>query len=73
MNHRPYPSIDRALKQLDRHYPDPPAVGAPEVLSPLVDSFARLRENTRRAVGQGLGAGTYVLSTRRPSIVGGQP
>jgi hypothetical protein len=37
----------------------------------MADSFTRLRENTRRAAGQGFGSGAYVLSTRRPGVVSG--
>ena len=71
MSHRPYPNVDRALSQIARHYPDQPATEMSEALRPLAESFARLRENTRRAAGQGFGAGSYVLSTRRPGVVGG--
>jgi hypothetical protein len=70
MSYRPYPNAERALKQLDRHYPPAPVVQL-ECLRPLGDSFARLRESARRAAGQGFGAGTYVLSTRRPGVVSG--
>ncbi|WP_409469041.1 hypothetical protein [Streptomyces sp. HC307] len=69
MAYRPYPNVDRALKQLDRHYPDPPAIEMPEGLRLLAKSFAQLRANTRRAAKQGFGAGRYVLSTRRPGVV----
>lgn len=69
MSHRPYPNVDRALNQIGRHYPDPPAVEL-ECLRPLAESFTKLRENTRRAAEQGFGVGTYVLSTRRPGVVG---
>ena len=69
MNHRPYPNVDRALRQIGRHYPDPPVVEL-ECLRPMAESFTKLRENTRRAAEQGFGVGTYVLSTRRPGVVG---
>lgn len=68
MSYHPYPSVDRALGQIARHYPDPPATEMPEALRPLAESFDRLRENTRRAAEQGFGVGTYVLSTRRSSV-----
>lgn len=73
MTFRPYPSVDRAMNQLGRHYPEPPApeMGMPECLRPMADSFARLRVNARRAAGQGFGVGAYVLSMRRPGVVGG--
>lgn len=71
MSYRPYPNVDRALGQLARHYPDLPATEMPEVLRPLAESFDRLQQNTRRAAEQGFGVGTYVLSTRRPGVVGG--
>lgn len=73
MSHRPYPSVDRALGQIARHYPDPPVTEMPEGLRQLGESFAALRENTRRAAEQGFGVGTYVLSTRRPGVVSGTP
>lgn len=68
MTFRPYPSVDRAMHQLARHYPDPPApvLEMRECLRPMADSFAQLR-----AAGQGFGAGAYVLSTRRPGVVSG--
>ncbi|MFI0135563.1 hypothetical protein [Streptomyces luteogriseus] len=68
MSYRPYPNRERALKQLDRHYP--PVIEL-ECLRPMADSVAKLRANTQRAAGQGFGAGTYVLSTRRPGVVSG--
>jgi hypothetical protein len=71
MNYRPYPNAERALKQLDRHYPPAPVIPMPECLRPMADSFAKLRVNAQRAAGQGFGAGTYVLSTRRPGVVSG--
>lgn len=73
MSHRPYPSADRALNQIARHYPDPPAVETPEGLRQLGESFAALRTNTRRAAEQGFGMGAYVLSTRRPGVASGTP
>lgn len=71
MAYRPYPNVDRALNQLDRHYPDSPAAEMPEGLRQLGASFTRLRENTQRSAEQGFGMGTYVLSTRRPGVVSG--
>lgn len=69
MTYRPYPSVDRAMSQLARHYPDPPEASVLECLRPVADSFDRLRVNARRAASQGFGAGTYVLSTRRLGVV----
>ena len=69
MSYRPYPNVDRALSQLDRHYSAPPAAEMPEGLRQLGESFTRLRTNTQRAAKQGFGMGTYVLSTRRPGVV----
>lgn len=71
MAYRPYPNVDRALKQLDRHYPPAPVPSLPPALRAVGDSLGQLRENTRRAAGQGFGSGTYVLSTRRPGAVSG--
>lgn len=73
MTFRPYPSVDRAMNQLGRHYPDAPAevVETPECLRPVAESFDRLRVSTQRAAGQGFGVGAYLLSTRHPSVVGG--
>lgn len=71
MTFRPYPNVDRAMKQLARHYPDPPApaVEMRDCLRPMAASFARLRVNARRAIEQGPSAGGYVLSTRRLGVV----
>ncbi len=73
MAYRPYPTVDRAMHQLARHYPDPPApvLAMPECLRPMAESFAQLRANARRAARQGFGAGAYVLSTRRLGVVSG--
>ncbi|WP_328336701.1 hypothetical protein [Streptomyces violaceus] len=71
MAHRPYPNAARALKQLDRHYPPAPVIPMPPALRAVGESIDRLRENAQRAAGQGFGAGTYVLSTRRPGVVSG--
>ncbi|GAP46849.1 hypothetical protein [Streptomyces azureus] len=70
MSYRPYPNPERALKQLDRHYPPAPVIQL-ECLRPMADSVAKLRVDTQRAARQGFGAGTYVLSTRRPVVSGG--
>jgi hypothetical protein len=43
MSYRRYPSVDRALRQLDGHYPPAPAMQLPECLRPMAESFARLR------------------------------
>ncbi|MER7053518.1 hypothetical protein [Streptomyces sp. NPDC000351] len=64
MAHRPYPSRERALNQLGRHYPNPPVVEL-ECLRPIGEAFDRLRENTKAAYANAEAAGTYVLSTRR--------
>lgn len=73
MAYRPYPNVDRAMNQLARHYPDPPApvVEMRERLRPMAESFAQLRVNARRVIGQNPSAGAYVLSTRRLGVVSG--
>lgn len=71
MAYRPYPNADRALKQLDRHYPPAPVIPMPPALRAVGDAIGQLRKNTQRAAAQGFGAGTYVLSTRRPGVVSG--
>ncbi|CAL9350022.1 hypothetical protein SUDANB1_00441 [Streptomyces sp. enrichment culture] len=65
MAHRPYPNVDRALRQLDRHYPPAPVTPMPPALRSVGDAIGQLRKNAQRAAAQGFGAGTYVLSTRR--------
>jgi hypothetical protein len=69
MAYRPYPSVDRALRQLDRHYSPAPVIELPECLRPMAASFAQLRVDARRALEARAKAGTYVLSTRR-GVVG---
>ncbi|MET9813124.1 hypothetical protein [Streptomyces sp. NPDC006355] len=65
MSYRPYPNPERALKQLDRHYPPAPVI-------PLAERIrTAIRAGQERVVQQGFGAGTYVLSTRRPGVVSG--
>jgi hypothetical protein len=72
MAYRPYPNADRALRQLDRHYPVAPEAPVLECLRPMTESFDRLRANARRAADRGFGVGTYVLSTRPGVVSGGQ-
>lgn len=69
MSFRPYPNVDRALRQLDRHRPAVPVVEL-ECLRPVGEAFDRLRVNTRRAAEQGFGVDEYRLSTR-PRVVSG--
>ena len=71
MTYRPYPNAERALRQLDRHYPPAPVVPAPRRI-PMSGTILAAMRRHQQAAGQGLGAGTYVLSTR-PGIVGGSP
>ena len=71
MTYRPYPSVDRALNQIARHYPDRPAIPMSPALQSVGDGFQRIQEGLRRAAVQGFREGTYVLSTRRPGVVGG--
>jgi len=70
MAYRPYPNVDRALRQLDRHYPPAPVVEL-ECLRPLGEVFTQMRDSAQRALAGADGAGRYVLSTRRPGVVGG--
>ncbi|MEV4783950.1 hypothetical protein AB0K53_00600 [Streptomyces tuirus] len=71
MSYRPYPNAERALKQLDRHYPPAPAIPMPPALRAVGDAIGQFRKNAQRAATQGFGAGAYVLSTRRPGAVSG--
>ena len=71
MAYRPYPNVDRALKQLDRHYPPSPVIPAAPAMQSIGDGFQRIRTGLQQAAQQGLNVGTYVLSTRRPGVVGG--
>lgn len=71
MSYRPYPNPERALKQLDRHYPPAPVIQLSPAMQSVGEGFQRIRTGLRQAAEQGFGAGTYVLSTRRPSVVGG--
>lgn len=71
MAHRPYPNVDRARKQLDRHYSPAPVIPMSPALQSVSDGFQRMREGAQRAAAHGFGSGTYVLSTRRPGAVSG--
>lgn len=64
MSYRPYPDVDRALAQIDRHYPDPPAqvLPMPDCLRPMTESLAWLRSNVRLAAAPPVDE--YRLSTR---------
>ena len=71
MSYRPYPNAERALKQLDRHYPAAPVIPMSPALRSVSDGFQRIRSGLQYAAGQGFGASAYVLSTRRPGVVSG--
>ena len=62
MAHRPYPNVDRALNQISRHYPDPPATPLSPALQSVHDGFQQMRGSAQRV-------GAYVLSSRRPGVV----
>ena len=65
MAYRPYPNVDRAWNQLQRHYPAELEGQTPEAFRPMLASFAQLRENTRLAAKQAVRAlGEYQISTR---------
>ena len=51
MAHRPYPNADRALKQLDRHYPPAPVIPMSPALRSAGDAIGQLRKNAPRAAG----------------------
>lgn len=65
MAHRPYPSIDRALHQIGRHYPDAPVIPMSPAMQSAADGFLRISGGLQQAAQR---AGTYVLSTRRPPV-----
>lgn len=66
MAYRPYPNVDRALRQLDRHCPPAPVIPMSPALQSVGEGCRRIQAGLRHAAEQGFGAGTYVLSTRRP-------
>lgn len=65
MAYRPYPNADRALRQLDRHYPTAPEAPVLEYLRPTAASFHRLRENAARVV--------QIKPARSAILIGGRP
>ncbi|WP_217235485.1 hypothetical protein [Streptomyces sp. AC555_RSS877] len=65
MSYRPYPDRERALKQLDRHYPPAPVAALSPALQSVGEGFQQIRAGLRQAAEQGFGTGAYVLSTRR--------
>jgi hypothetical protein len=65
MGYRPYPNADRALHQLDRHYPAAPEAPVLECLRPMAESFDRLRENAARVVN--------IKPVRSGLLIGGRP
>ncbi|MFF0166864.1 hypothetical protein [Streptomyces prasinus] len=85
MAYRPYPNADRALRMVDRHrFEESPA---PVEQAPMATPFTIHLTEAAQAAAQALGAsvsealakmrqpqqlaGDYVLSTRRPGVVGG--
>lgn len=77
MSHRPYPDRERALRQLDRHYPSTPATPMLECLRPVAEGFDRLRATRVRVQLPALRIAAppvddYRLSTRPGVVSGGQ-
>lgn len=56
MTHRPYPSVDRARHQLDRHDDETPPYTEPRPLSPLEQNLADQAAAIMRAAQPGLDA-----------------
>lgn len=48
MAYRPYPNVDRALRQLTRHRK--PVAEVPSALRPLVTAMAQMRAESRRVL-----------------------
>jgi hypothetical protein len=69
MSYRPYPNAERAMKQLDRHYPAT-ETAALEYLIPTAESFARLRASAQQAAERRFGLDEYRMSTRGPAVSG---
>ena len=75
MTHRPYPSLDRARHQLDRHDDETPPYTAPRPVSPfeqrLVDSAAAAAQALRPQM-QALGKSLLAAFQPRP-VSGEEP
>lgn len=69
MTYRPYPARDRALRHILRRHRNelPPAL----LLHAAQPSGCEAGERLRAAFTALPSAGSYVLSTRRPGVVGG--
>lgn len=50
MTHRPYPNVDRALHQLDRHDDETPPLSEPRPLTPMERQLASAASAVMRAV-----------------------
>jgi hypothetical protein len=68
MSHRPYPNVDRALRQMARR--PTPDLEVPPALRPFIEGMRQIRENARLAV-EAWPADEYHLSTR-PGVVSGE-
>lgn len=74
MSHRPYPDVDRALRQVARgRRPEPPSefqLRLAREAGAAMDAAGRVLEPLARGLRQGFGVDEYRLSSR-PRIVGG--
>lgn len=67
MTHRPYPSVDRARHQLDRHNDETPPYTEPRPLSPLEQKLADQAAAAGRALRPQLEAiGASLLAAFQP-------
>lgn len=68
MTYRPYPDIDRARHQLDRHDDETPPLAAPRPMSPLERAVVEYSTAAVRAAAPALGS--MVTALRERPVVG---
>lgn len=73
MTHRPYPSVDRARHQLDRHDDETGPLAPPRPLSPLEKQFFENAAAAGRALRPQMEAiGASLLAAFQPRPVGSE-
>ncbi|WP_435279158.1 hypothetical protein [Streptomyces sp. 1222.5] len=66
MSHRPYPSTDRALHQLDRHDDETGPLAEPRTLSPIEQRLAEAAAMMRAAQPSGSAMGARLRAAFQP-------
>ena len=72
MTHRPYPSVDRARHQLDRHDDETPPAAEPRPMTPFEEQLARNVQTMKAALPTLALAGARLRAAFQPRPAGSE-